>query len=36
MISIVDSALIENGSGKLMRWMARQGIPRLERWSKVK
>ena len=36
MISIVDSALIENGSGKLMRWMARQEIPRLERWSKVK
>jgi hypothetical protein len=32
MIEIVDKALLEQGSGKLMRWLARSGIPRLERW----
>jgi hypothetical protein len=32
MRTIVDSALRENGSGKLMRWLAQQQLPRLERW----
>ena len=32
MLQIVDRALVENGSGRLMRWLALQGIPRLERW----
>ena len=32
MIAIVDNALIENGSGRLMRWAARRQVPRLERW----
>lgn len=32
MTAIVDKALIENGSGRLMRWMARRQLPRLERW----
>lgn len=30
---IVDKALVENGSGKLMRWMAKKQLPRLERWK---
>lgn len=30
---IVENALKENGSGKLMRWMAQQQLPRLERWK---
>jgi predicted amidophosphoribosyltransferase len=34
MINIVDRALAEDGRSKLMRWMARKQIPRLERWSK--
>lgn len=29
---IVDAALIENGSGRLMRWMAQRQLPKLERW----
>lgn len=33
---IVDDALIENGSGKLMRWMAQKQIPNLERWKNKK
>lgn len=32
MIEIVDDALIENGSGRVMRWMARRQVPRLARW----
>ena len=32
MLQIVDRALVENGSGRLMRWLALKGIPRLERW----
>jgi len=32
MIEIVDNALKEQGAGRFMRWMARGGIPRLERW----
>lgn len=33
MKKIVDDALIQNGSGKLMRWMAQKQLPRLERWK---
>lgn len=33
MEKIVDEALIENGSGRLMRWMSRRQLPRLERWK---
>lgn len=31
---IVDNALKENGSGKLMRWVAQKQLPKLERWKK--
>lgn len=31
---IVDDALIENGSGRLMRWMAQKQLPTLKRWKK--
>lgn len=34
MTEIVDKALIDQGSGRLMRWMARKQLPRLERWKK--
>lgn len=30
---IVDKALKEKGSGRIMRWMARKQLPRLERWN---
>jgi Putative zinc ribbon domain len=30
---IVDDALKENGSGRLMRWMAQKQLPTLERWK---
>lgn len=33
MKQVVDSALIENGSGRLMRWLARTQLPRLQRWN---
>lgn len=33
MKKIVDNALIENSSGKLMRWMAQKQLPKLERWK---
>lgn len=33
MRKIVDNALIENGSGRLMRWMAQKQLPSLERWK---
>lgn len=33
MKKIVDDALIENGSGRLMRWMAQKQLPRLDRWN---
>ena len=33
MKKIVDTALVENGSGRIMRWMAQQQLPRLERWK---
>ena len=32
MIEIVDRALIDNGSGRVFRWMARRQVPRLARW----
>lgn len=33
MEKIVDDALIENGSSRLFRWLARKQLPRLERWK---
>lgn len=33
MREIVDNALIENGSGRLMRWLAQKQLPNLERWK---
>ncbi|MCE7936325.1 hypothetical protein DYH10_00820 [Candidatus Saccharibacteria bacterium CPR2] len=33
MKTIVDNALKEQGSGRLMRWMAQKQLPRLERWK---
>lgn len=33
METIVDNALKEQGSGKIMRWMAKKQLPRLERWK---
>ncbi len=32
MRKIVDDALVKNGSGRIMRWMAQKQLPRLERW----
>lgn len=32
MKGIVDNALKEQGSGRIMRWMAQKQLPRLERW----
>ncbi len=32
MKAIVDNALKDQGRGKLMRWMAKKQLPRLERW----
>lgn len=32
MEQIVDKTLIENGSGRFFRWMAKSQLPRLERW----
>ncbi len=32
MRAIVDVALKEQGSGRIMRWLAQQQLPRLERW----
>lgn len=34
MKTIVDNALKEQDSGRLMRWMAQKQLPRLERWRK--
>lgn len=31
---IVDNALKAQGRGRIMRWMARMQLPRLERWRK--
>ena len=33
MKKIVDDALVKNGSGKLMRWMAQKQLPSLKRWK---
>jgi len=33
MKTIVDKALVENGSGRFMRWMARKQLPHLDRWK---
>jgi len=33
MQTIVDSALEEQGNGRLMRWLARKQLPSLERWK---
>ena len=30
----VDKALVENGSGRFMRWAAKRQLPTLERWKK--
>ncbi len=35
MRDIVDKALKEQGSGRLMRWLAQKQLPRLERWRTV-
>lgn len=35
MKKIVDDALVKNGSGKLMRWMAQKQLPSLKRWKKT-
>ena len=34
MRKIVDDALVKNGSGRVMRWLAQKQLPRLERWRK--
>lgn len=36
MLDIVDKALVENGSGRLMRWLAKKQVPTLERWKTKK
>lgn len=33
MREIVDKALREQGSGKLMRWLAQKQLPTLKRWK---
>ena len=33
MRKIVDDALVQNGSGRIMRWMAQKQLPHLERWK---
>lgn len=33
MKGIVDKALVENGSGRIMRWMAQKQLSHLERWK---
>ncbi len=33
MKKLVDDALIENGSGRFMRWMAQKQLPHLKRWK---
>lgn len=34
MLIIVDDALKETGSSRLMRWLAKKQIPSLKRWKK--
>lgn len=33
MKTIVDNALKEQGSGRIMRWMAQKQLPTLDRWK---
>ncbi len=33
MRQIVDDALRQKGSGRIMRWMAQKQLPHLERWK---
>ncbi len=33
MKQIVDKALVENGSWRIMRWLAQKQLPTLERWK---
>ncbi len=33
MKAIVDRGLIENGNGRLFRWLAKKQLPTLERWK---
>ena len=33
MKKIVNDTLVENGSGRIMRWLAQKQLPRLERWK---
>lgn len=33
MKTIVDKALVENGSSRLMRWLAQKQLPQLKRWK---
>lgn len=30
---IIDQALVANGSGRLLRWMAQKQLPHLSRWK---
>lgn len=34
MLDIVDNALKDNGSSRVMRWMAAKQLPKLERWKR--
>ena len=36
MKNIVDKALVENGSSRLMRWLAQKQLPHLKRWKTQK
>ncbi len=36
MKDIVDKALVENGSSRLMRWLAQKQLPHLKRWKTQK
>ena len=36
MKAIVDKALQEKGSGRIMRWMAQKQLPTLKRWKQPK
>ena len=36
MKNIVDKALVENGSSRLMRWLAQKQLPHLKRWKAQK
>ena len=36
MVTIVDNALKDQGSGRLFRWLAKSQLPHLERWKTKK